>query len=72
MGLAQFRFASRLARREVRRRPGRTLLVVLLIAVPVFGMTVGSVLVRTADASGDLGHPLVASWDRHRRRAAAR
>ena len=53
MGLAQFRFASRLARREVRRRPGRTLLVILLIAVPVFGMAVGSVLVRTADAGGD-------------------
>ncbi len=53
MGLPQWRFASRLARREVRRRPGRTLLVVVLIAVPVFGMMVGSVLVRTADATGD-------------------
>ena len=51
MGLPQWRLASRLARREVRRRPGRTLLVVFLIAVPVFGMTVGSVLVRAhADA----------------------
>jgi putative ABC transport system permease protein len=53
MGLPQWRLASRLAGREVRRRPGRTLLVVFLIAVPVFGMTVGSVLVRTADAGGD-------------------
>ena len=51
MGLPQWRLASRLARREVRRRPGRTLLVVVLIAVPVFGMTVGSVLVHShADA----------------------
>ena len=51
MGLPQWCLASRLARREVRRRPGRTLLVVFLIAVPVFGMTVGSVLVHShADA----------------------
>lgn len=42
-----WRFASRLARREVRRRPGRTLLVMLLIAVPVAAMTVGAVLART-------------------------
>src|SRR5437762_1457864 len=42
-----WRFAVRLARREVRRRPGRTLLVMLLIAVPVCGMTVVTVLVRT-------------------------
>jgi putative ABC transport system permease protein len=44
---ARWRFAARLARREVRRRPGRTLLVMLLVAVPVFGMTVVTVLVRT-------------------------
>ena len=72
MGLPQWRLASRLARREVRRRPGRTLLVVFLIAVPVFGMTVGSVLVRTAAAGGDW----VTRWwrpgDRHRRRATVR
>jgi len=30
-----WRFATRLARREVRRRPGRTLLVMLLVAIPV-------------------------------------
>lgn len=42
-----WRFALRLARREVRRRPGRTLLVMLLIAVPVCGMTVITVMVRT-------------------------
>jgi putative ABC transport system permease protein len=43
---ARWRFAMRLARREVRRRPGRTLLVMLLIAVPVCGMTVVTMLVR--------------------------
>ncbi|NNE11443.1 MAG: hypothetical protein HKN41_04275 [Ilumatobacter sp.] len=42
-----WRLASRLARRETRRRPGRTALVAMLIAVPVFAMAVGSVLVRT-------------------------
>ncbi|HEY1739034.1 MAG TPA: FtsX-like permease family protein, partial [Acidimicrobiia bacterium] len=46
-GVARWRFASRLARREVRRRPGRTLLVMLLVAIPVFGMTALTVLVRT-------------------------
>jgi hypothetical protein len=51
MRLPQWRLASRLAQREVRRRPGRTLLVVFLIAIPVFGMTVGSVLVRTSHAN---------------------
>ena len=59
MGLPQWRFASRLARREVRRRPGRSLLVVFLIAVPVFGMTIGSVLVRTHDANAD---PVARWW----------
>ncbi|HEY3833771.1 MAG TPA: FtsX-like permease family protein [Acidimicrobiia bacterium] len=46
-GVARWRFASRLARREVRRRPGRTILVMLLVAIPVFGMTALTVLVRT-------------------------
>ena len=45
--LSRWRLASRLARREVRRRPGRTLLVTLLVAVPVFGMTVASILAHT-------------------------
>jgi putative ABC transport system permease protein len=45
--LPAWRFASRLARREVRRRPGRTALAALLIAVPVVAMTIGSVLART-------------------------
>ena len=43
--------AARLARREVRRRWGRTLLVMVLVAVPVFGMTVVTVLVRTTETS---------------------
>lgn len=44
---APWRLAARMARRETRRRPGRTVLAALLIAVPVFAMTVGSVTVRT-------------------------
>src|SRR5690242_58535 len=43
----EWRVAARLARREVTRRWGRTLLVMLLVAVPVFGMTTLTVLVRT-------------------------
>jgi putative ABC transport system permease protein len=46
-GLPAWRFASRLARREVRRRPGRTLLVTILVALPVLAMTIGSVMART-------------------------
>ena len=42
-----WRFAARLARREVRRRPGRTLLVMLLVAVPVIAMTGASIVART-------------------------
>lgn len=59
--LPAWRFASRLARREVRRRPGRTALAALLIAVPVIAMTLGSVLARTnasdwaADFARDYG-----------------
>jgi putative ABC transport system permease protein len=53
-GLAAWRFASRLARREVRRRPGRTLLVVILVALPVLAMTLGSVLARTGDADAGI------------------
>jgi putative ABC transport system permease protein len=46
-----WRVATRLARREVRRRWGRTVLVMVLVAVPVFGMTVITTLVRTAHDS---------------------
>src|SRR4051812_31190198 len=42
-----FRLAGRLARREVRRRPGRTFLVALLVAFPVATMVMATVLVRT-------------------------
>lgn len=41
------RVAWRLARREVRRRPGRTLLVVLLVAVTVGGIVVGDLSYRS-------------------------
>jgi putative ABC transport system permease protein len=44
---ASWRLAARLARREVRRRPGRTLLVTLLVAVPILAMTIGAILVRS-------------------------
>lgn len=42
-----FRLATRLARREVLRRPGRTVLVAMLVAVPVGGMLVADAMVRT-------------------------
>ena len=45
--LSSFRLAARLARRETLRRPWRTLLVALLISVPVAGMVVAAVWVRT-------------------------
>lgn len=51
--MSRWRLASRLARREVRRRPGRTVLITLLIAVPVFAMTVASVIGRTQTMSPD-------------------
>ena len=48
---ARWRLALRFARREVQRRPGRTVLVALLIAVPIMGMTLGSVYAHTVDDS---------------------
>ena len=48
-----WRLAARLARRETRRRPGRTVLAALLIAIPVAAMTLGSVLVRSQHASNE-------------------
>ncbi|MEJ7722772.1 MAG: FtsX-like permease family protein, partial [Ilumatobacteraceae bacterium] len=53
MAPARWRLALRFARREVQRRPGRTVLVALLIAVPIMGMTLGSVYAHTVDDSGD-------------------
>ena len=44
---SSWRLSGRLARREVRRRPGRTLLVALLVAIPVFAMTLGSIVARS-------------------------
>lgn len=41
------RLAARLARRETVRRPGRTLLAALLVAIPVAGMVVAAVWIRT-------------------------
>lgn len=52
--LSRWRFASRLARREVMRRPGRTVLVVALVAIPVLAMTLGSVMSRTLDGEDSL------------------
>jgi putative ABC transport system permease protein len=49
---APWRLAARIARRDTQRRKGRTLLVVLLVATPVFGMAVASVAYRTAKAPG--------------------
>lgn len=46
-----WRVAARLARREVRRRRGRTALVVLLIAVPVAAMVVAAALYRAGETT---------------------
>jgi putative ABC transport system permease protein len=51
MSTSQWRLSARLARREVCKRPSRTALVVGLVALPVFCMVAGSVLVRTTDAA---------------------
>lgn len=44
---ASWALAARLARREVRRRKGRTALVMALVAIPVIAMTIASVAYRT-------------------------
>ncbi len=49
---SSLRLAARLARRETSRRPWRTLLVSLLVAVPVAGMAVAAVWVRTDHQTG--------------------
>lgn len=48
---SEWRLALRLARRETRRRPGRTGLAALLIAIPVMAMTIGSVFARSESGS---------------------
>lgn len=45
--MSRLRLPLRLARREVRRRPGRTALVALLVALPVAGMAMAVTLIRT-------------------------
>ena len=45
--MTRVRLPLRLARREVRRRPGRTALVALLVALPVAGMAMAVTLIRT-------------------------
>ena len=52
--LARWRVAARLARREVRRRPGRAVMVVLLVAVPVAALMFGAAFARTEHAVGAL------------------
>ena len=54
--VGRWRLAARLARREIRRRPWRTLLVVLLIGVPVAGMVVGDAAYRSGQLPEDQSH----------------
>ena len=48
------RAASRLARRELRRRPGRTVLVVALVAIPVAAMIIGAGVARSIPLPNDV------------------
>jgi len=45
------RLGLRLARREARRHPWRTSLVLLMVVIPTLGMTVGATLLRTGEWS---------------------
>ena len=54
--IGRWRLSARLARREIRRRPWRTVLVVLLIGVPVAGMVVGDAGYRSSQLSDDQSH----------------
>jgi putative ABC transport system permease protein len=51
--MSRLALPARLARREVRRRPGRTLLVALLVALPVAGMAMAVIVIRTDATSWD-------------------
>src|SRR5262245_39459878 len=51
--MSELSVGVRLARREVRRRPGRTTLVALLVGVPVALMVFSIVLLRTEDVNQD-------------------
>ena len=50
--MSGLRPALRLARRDVRRSPGRSLLIVLMVALPVSGAAFIDVVLRTADVRG--------------------
>lgn len=54
--MSTLRLPLRIARREVRRRPGRTALVALLVAVPVAGMVLATVIIHTG------GHTPAEEW----------
>lgn len=45
--MSTLRLAARIATREARRRPARSLLVIFLVALPVAGMTVATTIIRT-------------------------
>lgn len=63
--MTSFVVALRLARREVLHRPGRTLLVALLVALPVAGMTSAAVLIRSDN------HGLDREWQKYNGQADA-
>ncbi len=63
--MSRLRLPLRLARREVRRRPGRTALVALLVAIPVAGMAIAVTLIRTDNLS------LQEEWSRQHGQAEA-
>jgi putative ABC transport system permease protein len=54
--MTRFAVPARLARREVWRRPGRTALVALLVALPVAGMVLSIIVFRTEQ------RPFAATW----------
>ncbi|MGH9274406.1 MAG: FtsX-like permease family protein, partial [Acidimicrobiales bacterium] len=65
--MTRMRLPLRLARREVWRRPGRTALVALLVAIPVAAMTLAVVLIRTNESRTPLEE-----WERQNGQADAR
>lgn len=52
-GWSATRLAARIARREARRRPWRSVLVIVLITLPVAGMTAATTLFATSARSSD-------------------
>lgn len=65
--MSRLRLVTRLARRELRSRPWRTVLVALFVAVPVAGMVIGSVVIRTDpedDGIHGRGNADLVVWDR--------